>query len=162
MTELKPCPFCGRNTGLRIETDASTYTCTGTIMHWYATVKCDKCGQSEVVLAGDTEEEATADAISAWNLRPIEDELRAALEAAEAENARLRERLEAALDKIAEIQDEWESEGVCHACGICAGIPYEWQRPDGFCCRVALGLWIEGKPLPWKESARQAVEGGEK
>lgn len=80
-----------------------------------------------------------------------------ALEAAEAERDRLRERLEAALDKTAEIQDEWESEGVCHACGICAGIPYEWQRPDWFCCRVALGLWIEGKPLPWEEAARRAV-----
>ena len=80
-----------------------------------------------------------------------------ALEAAEAENARLRERLEAALDKIAEIQDEWELEGVCHACGICAGIPYEWQRLDGFCCRVALGLWIEGKPLPWRDAARRVV-----
>lgn len=76
---------------------------------------------------------------------------------AEAERDRLRERLEAALDKTAEIQDEWESEGVCHACGICAGIPYEWQRPDWFCCRVALGLWIEGKPLPWEEAARRAV-----
>ena len=76
------------------------------------------------------------------------------------QNELLLERLEAAVDKIAEIQEEWESEGVCHACGICAGIPYEWQRPDVFCCRVAVGLWIEGKPLPW-ESARQAVAAGE-
>lgn len=81
-------------------------------------------------------------------------------EDADANVARLREQLEYALDKIAEIEGEWESEGVCHACGICAGIPYEWQRPDGFCCRVAVGLWIEGKPLPW-EAARRAVADAE-
>ncbi len=80
-------------------------------------------------------------------------------EKADAEVARLRERLEAALDKIAEIQDEWESEGVCHACGICAGIPYEWQPTDDHCCRVMLDLWSRGEPLPWEESARRAVEG---
>ena len=207
MSKPKPCPFCGTTESIQIDTD--TNTCTGTIMHWYATVQCNECEQSEVVLTGDTEEEAIANAISAWNTRHIEDELKVALEATEAErneletyvsklvyaltdgkmskpydipvitdavesiyqeyireavakteaeNERLRERLEAALDKIAEIQDEWESEGVCHACGICAGIPYEWQRPDGFCCRVALGLWIEGKPLPWKDAARRVVE----
>lgn len=81
-------------------------------------------------------------------------------EQAEAENARLRKRLEAALDKIADIQDEWESEGVCHACGICAGIPYEWQPTDDHCCRVMLDLWSNGEPLPWEEAARRAVGEG--
>lgn len=73
------------------------------------------------------------------------------------ENAKLRERLETALDKIAEIEDEWESEGVCHACGICAGIPDEWQPTDDHCCRVVLDLWSNGEPLPWQEAARRAV-----
>lgn len=153
--ELKPCPFCGLIRNIRIVTSHNDYT--GALTPWRAGVLCAHCGNAEVTLGGETKEDAIASTALIWNIRPIEDELRAALDAAEAENARLRERLEAALDKIAEIQDEWESEGVCHACGICAGIPYEWQRPDGFCCRVALGLWIEGKPLPWKDAARQAV-----
>lgn len=83
----------------------------------------------------------------------------ASAEKAEAENARLRERLEAALDKIAEIQenDNWEkADGVCYACGICSGIPDEWQPTDDHCCREILDLWSSGEPLPW-EAARRAV-----
>lgn len=90
-------------------------------------------------------------------------EAEARAEKAEAENARLRERLEAALDKIAEIQenDNWEkADGVCYACGICSGIPDEWQPTDDHCCREILDLWSSGEPLPW-EAARQAVAAGE-
>ncbi|WP_308585051.1 hypothetical protein [uncultured Desulfovibrio sp.] len=90
-------------------------------------------------------------------------EIKARAEKAEAENARLRERLEAALDKIAEIQenDNWEkADGVCYACGICSGIPDEWQPTDDHCCREILDLWSSGEPLPW-EAARQAVAAGE-
>ena len=92
-----------------------------------ATVKCDKCGQSEVVLAGDTEEEATADAISAWNLRPIEDELRAAMDAAKAENARLQKMV------------DWLAE------------------TNATTCELFLPTNFRSDPEIWKESARQAV-----
>lgn len=87
MSKPKPCPFCGTTESIQIDTD--TNTCTGTIMHWYATVQCNECEQSEVVLTGDTEEEAIANAISAWNTRHIEDELKVALEATEAERNEL-------------------------------------------------------------------------
>lgn len=90
-------------------------------------------------------------------------EAEARAEKAEAENARLRERLEAALDKIAEIQenDNWEkADGVCYACGICSGIPDEWQPTDDHCCREILDLWSSGEPLPW-EAARLAVADAE-
>lgn len=82
-------------------------------------------------------------------------------EKAEAENAQLRDRLESALDKIADIEEDSNahtSEGVCHACGICADAPQDWQPTDDHCCRVMLEMWAEGKPLPW-EAARRAVEG---
>lgn len=78
-------------------------------------------------------------------------------EKAEAENARLRERLESALDKIADIQENGEEEGACHACGICAGCPEDWQPTDDHNCRVMLELWADGEPLPWEEAARRAV-----
>lgn len=78
-------------------------------------------------------------------------------EKAEAENARLRERLEAALDKIADIQENGEEEGACHACGICAGCPESWQPTDDHNCRVMLELWADGEPLPWEGTARRAV-----
>ncbi|WP_297892960.1 hypothetical protein [uncultured Desulfovibrio sp.] len=80
-------------------------------------------------------------------------------EKAEDENARLRERLESALDKISDIEEDSNahtSEGVCHACGICADCPQDWQPTDDHCCRVMLEMWVEGKPLPW-EAARRAV-----
>ena len=75
--------------------------------------------------------------------------------------ARLREKLESALDKIENIQDSdsystWE--GVCHACGICAGCPEGWEPTDDHNCRVMLELWSNGEPLPW-EAARKAVAG---
>ena len=95
MSKPKPCPFCGTTESIQIDTD--TNTCTGTIMHWYATVQCNECEQSEVVLTGDTEEEAIANAISAWNTRHIEDELKVALEATEAE----RNELETYVSKLA-------------------------------------------------------------
>lgn len=82
-------------------------------------------------------------------------------EDAEAENTRLRERLESALDKIADIEEDSNahaSEGVCHACGICADCPQDWQPTDDHCCRVMLEMWADGKPLPW-EAASRAVEG---
>jgi|GEM_PF-4074466 hypothetical protein len=88
--------------------------------------------------------------------------LEARAEKAEAENARLRERLEAALDKIADIQENdnrEKADGVCYACGICSGIPDEWQPTDDHCCREILDLWSNGEPLPWAEAARRAVEG---
>ncbi len=78
---------------------------------------------------------------------------------AEAENAQLRERLDAALDKIADIEEDSNahtSEGVCHACGICADCPQDWQPTDDHCCRVMLEMWADGEPLPW-EAARRAV-----
>lgn len=84
-------------------------------------------------------------------------------EKAEAENARLWERLEAALDKIADIEEDsnaYTSEGVCHACGICADCPQDWQPTDGHCCRVMLDFWSSGEPLPW-EAARRAVADSE-
>lgn len=84
-------------------------------------------------------------------------------EQAEAEVARLRERLEAALDKIADIEEDSNahtSEGVCHACGICADCPEDWQPTDDHCCRVMLELWADGEPLPW-EADRRAVAAGE-
>lgn len=81
-------------------------------------------------------------------------------EKAEAENARLRERLESALDKIADIQENGEEEGACHACGICAGCPEDWQPTDDHNCRVMLELWADGEPLPW-EAASRAVAAGE-
>ena len=84
-------------------------------------------------------------------------------EKAEAEVARLREKLESALDKIENIQDSdsygvWE--GVCHACGICAGYPEDWEPTDDHNCRVMLELWADGESLPW-EAARKAVDAGE-
>lgn len=85
-------------------------------------------------------------------------------EKAEAENARLRERLEAALDKIADIEEDsnaYTSKGACHACGICAGCPEDWEPTDDHCCRVMLELWADGEPLPWEASARRAVAAGE-
>lgn len=84
-------------------------------------------------------------------------------EKAEAENARLRKRLEAALDKIADIEEDSNahtSEGVCHACGICADCPQDWQPTDDHCCRVMLEMWAEGEPLPW-EASHRAVAAGE-
>lgn len=86
-----------------------------------------------------------------------------ALKASEAENARLRERLESALDKIADIEEDSNahtSKGVCHACGICADCPQDWQPTDDHCCRVMLEMWADGKPLPW-EASRRAVAAGE-
>ena len=82
-------------------------------------------------------------------------------ENAEAQVARLREKLKSALDKIENIQDSdsygvWE--GVCHACGICAGCHEGWEPTDDHNCRVMLELWSNGEPLPW-EAAREAVEG---
>ncbi len=61
--KLKPCPFCGESTHI-----------------WHApepfepeyVVHCDKC---MVERTGATQEEA----IAAWNIRPIEDKLRAKL-----------------------------------------------------------------------------------
>lgn len=81
-------------------------------------------------------------------------------EKAEAEVARMRERLESALDKIADIEEDSNahaSEGVCHACGICADCPQDWQPTDDHCCRVMLEMWADGKPLPWEEAASRAV-----
>lgn len=75
-------------------------------------------------------------------------------EKAEAENARLREHLESALDKIADIQENGEEEGACHACGICAGCPEDWQPTDDHNCRVMLDLWSSGEPLPWEAASR--------
>ena len=92
-----------------------------------------------------------------------EDLQRAAIiaEQAEAQVERLREKLESALDKIENIQDSdshgvWE--GVCHACGICAGCPEGWEPTDDHNCRVMLELWADSEPLPW-EAARKAVAG---
>lgn len=77
---------------------------------------------------------------------------------AEAENARLRERLESALDKIADIQENGEEEGACHACGICAGCPEDWQPTDDHNCRVMLELWADGEPLPWEDARRVVAD----
>ncbi len=88
-------------------------------------------------------------------------EILARAEKTEAENARLRERLEAALDKIAEIQenDNWEkADGVCYACGICSGIPDEWQPTDDHCCREILDLWSSGELLPWEAASRAVAD----
>ena len=81
-----------------------------------------------------------------------------ALEASEAENVRLRERLESALDKIADIQENGEEEGACHACGICAGCPEDWQPTDDHNCRVMLELWADGEPLPWEAASRAVAD----
>lgn len=125
MSKPKPCPFCGTTESIQIDTD--TNTCTGTIMHWYATVQCNECEQSEVVLTGDTEEEAIANAISAWNTRHIEDELRAAMDAAKAENARLQKMV------------DWLAE------------------TNATTCELFLPTNFRSDPEIWKESARQAV-----
>lgn len=105
----------------------------------------------------DARREAIQDAANAsYDLLQVKERA----EKAEAENARLRERLEAALDKIADIEEDSNahtSEGVCHACGICAGRPEDWQPTDDHNCRVMLELWADGEPLPW-EAARRAVE----
>ena len=86
-----------------------------------------------------------------------EDEISKATAKTEAENARLRERLEAALDKIADIEEDsnaYTSEGACHACGICADCPQDWQPTDDHNCRVMLELWADGEPLPWEAARR--------
>ena len=103
--------------------------------------------------------------LSAFTLRLLNaiEQAEASAEKADAENARLRERLEAALDKIADIEEDsnaYTSEGVCHACGICADCPQDWQPTDDHCCRVMLEMWANGKPLPW-EAASRAVAAGE-
>ena len=65
MSELKPCPFCGATTA-----EVNTYHGGG----YTAWVACRSCRVSGAVR--DTVSEAT----KAWNHRPLEDALAAALE----------------------------------------------------------------------------------
>jgi len=80
MTELKPCPFCGKDS-TEIYRDDSGW--------WYA-------------LCGNCQHEGTPDlgksgAREAWNTRPIEDAMRAEIE-----------RLRAKLQAVASFMDEVE------------------------------------------------------
>lgn len=126
--ELRPpCPYCGK--------DNTTLQTTVSVRHRL----CKSCGARGPIFY----KEEKADYPS-WNTRPIEDALRA-------ENERLKSKLDKALDKIFQIQEDWESEGcVCAACGICAGIPIEYQPLDSENCRTILEDWACGRPLPWE------------
>ena len=65
MINLKPCPFCGS------DGEVATFDYEGK-SYWYA--RCTHCGvYSEI----DAETEEIA--VTSWNTRPIEDELRAVL-----------------------------------------------------------------------------------
>lgn len=75
MSDLKPCPFCG--------SEAQKFN-TG-IDTWIEYSHDKKCPMRYSDYDGDTPEDMTA-----WNTRPIEDALRAELEAALAEIERLR------------------------------------------------------------------------
>lgn len=77
------------------------------------------------------------------------------------ENERLESKLDAALDKIFTIQEEWESEGVCAACNICAGIPFEYQPLDHENCRTILEDWACDRPLPWETRPQEVSESAE-
>lgn len=76
MTEnLKRCPFC--DSEARIRSEFGDYC-----------VKCDNCGAVTVYYTTENK------AVTAWNNRPIGDELTGKIEKLEAENKRLREALE--------------------------------------------------------------------
>ena len=66
MSELKPCPFCGMSAP-KLE-DYITITTP------YFFVRCQECGASAKVCR------TKGEAVDAWNHRPLEDEMVAALE----------------------------------------------------------------------------------
>ena len=74
MSELKPCPFCGRNKYLETQYEKGDHS-----------VYCNYCGATGSFRVGDNSE------LDLWNTRPIEDALRA-------ENERLKKALEEIAD----------------------------------------------------------------
>jgi Lar family restriction alleviation protein len=60
MSELKPCPFCGRNKYLEAQYEKGDHS-----------VYCNYCGATGSFRVGDNSE------LDLWNTRPIEDALRA-------------------------------------------------------------------------------------
>ena len=87
---MKPCPWCGGEVGPVVE--------EGARFRWRRVTGC--CAEGPEVrhdtMADDqaaAEVESRAAAIAAWNNRPVEDTLRAQLEAAEAEVSGMRARM---------------------------------------------------------------------
>ena len=76
MSELKPCPFCGKENTVAGSTERMI------LGWWYA---CEDCFENR---KGGVHEDR-------WNTRPIEDALNARIAELEAENAKLRAKLDA-------------------------------------------------------------------
>lgn len=65
MSDLKPCPFCGGSVNWCVCGNCPQIT-------------CPKCGQFDLVKAGETLEGAKQEAETTWNNRPVEQRLDAA------------------------------------------------------------------------------------
>lgn len=85
---LKPCPFCGGTSSL-VAHDGRT-----TSKHYTAHVWCGNCEVSQDICWGNTQENASGNAIKNWNMRPMEEQLQRELADKQRENQRLRETLQ--------------------------------------------------------------------